>query len=392
MLPMGIPLAQRAGYGAVRCIGLTPPQMSTNEVIHYIVPDLLKCCTTGVQGQDPTGNPVTIFIDVLGFIGDYPAVSHALDVLGHNTRAPCHLCCFFRQDRIGHGSFPYYSYTSEIHCKSTAFSLSVQRRHNVRAEYPNTQGYLHSGLNIFNIADFPLHTLSSALSSARGQVTFTDQNEQVVPALFDPYRSSLVVHDHLLFGLVQDVLRGTIALCSPQARNIADVLMSRTLSYNFLGKQMQIINQKSASINAMGMSDLFAVLLIAPICFGNALHLDGLIREEKEYRTDITVELEKNSGKRSRGSRTQYTLHPSASNPSRASSPGSNASARPLKPTDLLEILTMFQRLVRDTQFWPCPSRGASCVEDFNKTTESVARHSVWILCEVHFSASRVLC
>jgi hypothetical protein len=108
MIPMGIPPAQRAGYGAVRCIDLTPPQMSTNVVLQYIVPDLVKCCTTGVQGQDPTANPVKIFIDVLGFIGDYPAISHALDVLGHNSRAPCHLCCFVRQDRTGHGCVPYY--------------------------------------------------------------------------------------------------------------------------------------------------------------------------------------------------------------------------------------------------------------------------------------------
>jgi hypothetical protein len=75
---------------------------------------------------------------------------------------------------------------------------------------------------------------------------------------------------------------------------------------------MQSINPASASINAMGISDLFAILLIAPICFENASYLDGLIREENDNRTDITVELAKNSGKRSRGSRTQYTLHPRA--------------------------------------------------------------------------------
>jgi hypothetical protein len=54
----------------------------------------------------------------------------------------------------------------------------------------------------------------------------------------------------------------------------------------------------------MGMSDLFAVLLFAPVCFANALHLDSLIREESDNRADIIFELEKNSGKRSRGSRT----------------------------------------------------------------------------------------
>jgi hypothetical protein len=131
---------------------------------------------------------------------------------------------------------------------------------------------------------------------------------------------------------------------------------------------MQIINPASASINAMGLSDLFAVLLIAPICFENVLNLDGLIREEKDNRTYITVELAKNAGKRCRCSRTQYTLPPSASETSRASSPGSIASAMPLRTTDLLKLLTVFQRLVRDTHFWPCSSLdGASCVECFNK-------------------------
>jgi hypothetical protein len=369
MLPMGIPPAQRAGYGAVRCIGLTPPGVSTNEVLQYIVPDLVNCCTTGVQGLDPNGNPVTIFIDVLGFIGDYPAVSHALDVLGHNSRAPCHLCCFVRQDRIGHGNLPYYGHTAEIHSKSTAFSRSVPRMHNVRAENSNTHDLAALGFKkAFNIADYPLHALSSALSEARGQVPVTDQNEPVVPAVFDPYRSSLVAPDHLLFGLTQDVLRSTIALCSPQARNIADVLMRSTLSCNGLTKQRQIINPASASINAMGMSDLFAVLLIAPICFENALHFDGLTREGSAHSAGSTVELEMNSGKRRKVSRAQNVLPPARSRTGRPSSPGSNASLRPLKTADIVELLTMFQRLVRDTHFWPCSSLdGASCVEEFNR-------------------------
>jgi hypothetical protein len=66
-------------------------------------------------------------------IGDYPAVSHALDVLGHNSRAPCHLCCFIRRDRIGLGSLLYYGHTTEINSRSTAFYRSVTRMQGVRA-------------------------------------------------------------------------------------------------------------------------------------------------------------------------------------------------------------------------------------------------------------------
>jgi hypothetical protein len=63
MLPMGISSLQRSGYCAVRYIGLTPPQVSSNEILH-IVPDIVKFSTTGVRGVDPWGKPVTICIDV----------------------------------------------------------------------------------------------------------------------------------------------------------------------------------------------------------------------------------------------------------------------------------------------------------------------------------------
>ena len=108
MLPMGISPSQKSGYGAVRYIGLTPPQVSSNEILQYIIQDILKCYTTGVRGLDPWGNPVTIFIDVLGYIVYYPAVTHSLDLLGYNSRAPCHLCSFIREDRIRPTDLPYY--------------------------------------------------------------------------------------------------------------------------------------------------------------------------------------------------------------------------------------------------------------------------------------------
>jgi hypothetical protein len=46
------------------------------------------CTKTGIEGKDANGERVTIFLDIVGYIGDYPAVTHALDVLGQNFRAP----------------------------------------------------------------------------------------------------------------------------------------------------------------------------------------------------------------------------------------------------------------------------------------------------------------
>jgi hypothetical protein len=127
MLPMGITPSQRSGYGAVRYIGPTPPQVSSNEILQYIIQDIVKCSTTGVRGVDPWGNPVTIFIDVLGYIGDYPAVTHSLDFLGHNYWASYHLCSFILQDRIGPTDLPYYGYTTFVHRLATSFCRSIER-------------------------------------------------------------------------------------------------------------------------------------------------------------------------------------------------------------------------------------------------------------------------
>jgi hypothetical protein len=74
ILPIGIKPEERAGYASVRCISLTPPNVSTNEVLLHIIPDIVKCTMTGVQGMNAKGENVTVFLDIVGYIGDYPAV------------------------------------------------------------------------------------------------------------------------------------------------------------------------------------------------------------------------------------------------------------------------------------------------------------------------------
>jgi hypothetical protein len=49
----GIHPSQRSGYGAVRYIGLTTPQVSSNEILQYILQDIVKCSTTGLRGVYP---------------------------------------------------------------------------------------------------------------------------------------------------------------------------------------------------------------------------------------------------------------------------------------------------------------------------------------------------
>jgi hypothetical protein len=190
-LPIGIRPEER-GYASVHCITLTTPNVSTKEVLLLNIPDIVQCTMTGVQGMNANGENVTVFLDIAGYIGECPAVTHAMDVLGHNSRALCHLCDFLRQDRTGTEGLKYYGYSNSVHSRAPSFCRDGKRIKSVRS------GLVSSSLVQTLVLKSPvgeshcsLHTLSDALSKVRSQVQLTDCGVSVVPSVFDPYRSCM---------------------------------------------------------------------------------------------------------------------------------------------------------------------------------------------------------
>jgi hypothetical protein len=230
LLPIGIRPEERAGYAFVRCITLTTPNVSTNEVLLYIIPDTVKCTMTGVQGMNANWENVTVFLVIKDYIGDYPAVIHALDVLGYNCRAICHLCAFLRQDRNRTEGLNYYRYSTSVHSRASSFCRDGKRIKNVRSGLVSSSLLQALGLKSpVDESHCPLHTLSDALLKARSQVPLTDCGVPIVPSVFDPYRSCMIAPDHLLFGLAQNGINATIALCKYRVRVTAEGLMVDTL-------------------------------------------------------------------------------------------------------------------------------------------------------------------
>jgi hypothetical protein len=125
MLPLGVTPVKRSGYGAVRVSGLTPPGISTNLILSELIKDIVKGSTQGFASFDADGSPITIFLDIVGLIGDYPAVTHVNDLLGHTACSPCHLCTFQREDGSGTVA-SRYSYTSRIHDRSPIFVRTMK--------------------------------------------------------------------------------------------------------------------------------------------------------------------------------------------------------------------------------------------------------------------------
>lgn len=141
LLPLSLPPECRRSSSSVRVISLTPPGVSTNEVLHFIVDDIVNETVDGVIGRTPSGNVVRIFLDVAGFIGDYPASSGTVDLLGYTASTPCTLCTFRRiPARISQGIND--GYTCDAHANHSSFLRhseihNAMRKSNISDEMEN---------------------------------------------------------------------------------------------------------------------------------------------------------------------------------------------------------------------------------------------------------------
>ena len=78
-------------YSSLRVLGLTPPGISSNNVFLDLVSNIVECATAGVKVVIPSGETARVFLDIVGYIGEFPAVTHIPDTLGHNGTSCCHL-------------------------------------------------------------------------------------------------------------------------------------------------------------------------------------------------------------------------------------------------------------------------------------------------------------
>jgi hypothetical protein len=221
----------------------------------------------GFNGYDARSNPVTHFLDIFGFIGDYPAIPHDLDVLGHNARSPCHLCSFTRD--VSGALRSRYGYRCDVNARASAHTRFKDRVAGLRAA-----GVCADDLKSIRVRpsepgqlDLPLHEFSDALEDARSAVPLTDQGHPVVPAFFDPYQSCVVAPDHFFAGVAADLIGSPLAVSNARQRRHAEVSILEVLQPSRLTSQMPLFDCIRGTLLNMTFSELFSLLLIAPNAF-----------------------------------------------------------------------------------------------------------------------------
>ena len=127
------------------------------------------------------------------------------------------------------------------------------------------------GLSLDPSENKAIHNLSESLDRERRGVPTNEEGIPVVPCQFDPYRSAVVAPDHLLSGLAQDVMNATITAATPLIRKVAEAVVLNTLRMFGLSSQNQVFGQNY--LLSMNMSDIFAVLVVAPQAFYSAFRI-----------------------------------------------------------------------------------------------------------------------
>ena len=274
ILPLGIPVWERSGVNSIRILGVTPAGVSSNVLLNAIIPDISKASSEGVNVPMPDGSTTVLFLDVVGYIGDYPAMVHLLDVNGVHGLAPCNFCTFHKSrsttsDETGPVTATEsssYAYSTAIHSGNISFRRTRERMAMWRssASPEDLQRIGLKSIQNFDEEQLPLHRLSRALDSVRHKVPLTSSGMPVVPCAIDPYQGCMVAPDHVLCGVGQDVVQALLALLRPVERAKIDALATHAVISVGYTMESALLSSKSNRLHQMAFSSFFAYLLVIP--------------------------------------------------------------------------------------------------------------------------------
>ena len=277
MNPSSMNIRSRRSQCSIRTISLTPPGVSTNSVIDLIIEDIVNGSISGFECIDAFGKHVVVFFDIIGFIGDYPAASAVLDVLGHTAISPCTHCSFVRNNSPG---MSMYAFTTSITSSNSTYRRSQKRTFSARTRGLTGVQCKLLGLKQMTVLDTlksgssPLLTLASVFN--RELVSREHIAAPFPLAQLDGYCMNLIAPDHLITGIFKGVLTATfLQLDDAKAVEKVQICLRALLAEH--GFQSQACLFKAGKLmKGLSMSVLYCVLVFLPIVLQSLNYLDTI--------------------------------------------------------------------------------------------------------------------
>ncbi len=239
--------------------------------------------TTGFNDYDADGKKRRIFLDLVGFIGDTPALNHYLDVLGHTAVSYCHLCRFSRGSKslLGsrYGSNEAYGMLPNV--MRGFFQHMAVRDCGAKAE-----NCRHNGMKPASTPSSDILTqFRATIFNQRGDIPKTNSGFPVVPHVLDPYRACFIAPDHVLTGHIRDCISLALKLLpSRKYRESCEKFMIGFLHDAGLPVQNRLVDHDKKVLFSMCMSELYALSTVAEIAL-----IAGCMHEDKQSGKQSTV-------------------------------------------------------------------------------------------------------
>ncbi len=258
---------------SARIIVILTPNTDSTSFFNYLTDDIVEGMTTGREVVCPDGVTRTIFLDLVGFLGDTPGINSFLDVTGHQGNACCHRCTFhISKRRPLHNHFLH----SAGDGMETAYrrTLSCRRAARLMELPPDLLQSLGLRRNPTENS-FILPRLAALIRRNSRRIPLTGNGRAVVPGIFDPYCGALVAPDHLLCGLFRDYFTVSYIACFSTDKRSEFERRTRNLLHQFTTRrQNKLFDAQGKRCLNLSISDTYALSVFVPWAFAETHSID----------------------------------------------------------------------------------------------------------------------
>lgn len=276
MSPASMHIRSRKSQASVRTVSLTPPDVSTNYIMNFIIDDLVEGSVNGFTCVDALGETVRCFLEVVGFIADYPASSAVLDLTGHNSYAPC-THCSFHFNRWSHSS--KFAYTTSITSRNSSYRRTQQRTESIRSAGLTKEQAKCLGMSLGDESLLqwdgmcPLLKFCSALN-ARLSISPAPTNTHC--HALDGYSLNIIAPDHLITGLMKGVLLCSFIQLDDDFCRLRVQLLLRECLLDFGFQSQSLFYNKKKLVPGLSMSMIYGIFTVLPAVLESLGYLSKL--------------------------------------------------------------------------------------------------------------------
>ncbi len=278
---LGIPTLKRNPASCIRKVCLCPPGTDVNHIIEKIIDDLMLGSTIGTAVRH-NGKEIVIFLDLVGYIGDSPALASITGTKGHSSDIPCHLCTMKKnKDNTQHLKCFINQFTDS---RNPALRRTAVRTDDIFNCAKSKKYDVCEQLGIRN-ENSSLKKVRYVLNEAKKNVPRSKNGHPVVSCLFDEYRSAMISPDHVFLGIGSNLLELTIKYLCPGDRDLLEAGIKYLVSSGKIPLMVGVLNSTGDGVGKLTISQVYSIIYVLPYAV-RLVFKNKILKNENDKRTN----------------------------------------------------------------------------------------------------------